>query len=497
MNRWQQIEKICHEALELEENSRKAFLDAACAGDEELRQEAESLLQFETRGERFIEEPAVEVAAKMLAHEKPGSLLGQQLDSYQTLSLLGAGGMGVVYKARDTRLNRSVAIKVLPRDQVSDPERKRRFIREARAASALNHPNIITIYDIGSEGGIDFIVMEYVAGKTLDQRIPRKGMRLSEALKLAVQMADALAKAHSAGIVHRDLKPGNVMVSEDGLVKVLDFGLAKLTEAESGERPTRSLESLTETGMIVGTVSYMSPEQAEGKKVDVRSDIFSFGAVLYEMVTGQRAFAGESNLAILTAILREEPKPASQIVKGLPQELEKIIDRCLRKDPGWRFQHMGDVRVELGELKERSGKVAETLPARPASRSSALQARRRWIWAGAALVVVAIAIAAWLFRGTATNPTAAPEVVPLTSYAGFEYSPSFPPDGNQVAFSWNGEKQDNFDIYIKLIGSPIPVRLTTDPVEDVSPAFSPDGRSLLFSQNDESGSDLMLVENFR
>jgi serine/threonine-protein kinase len=301
----------------------------------------------------------------MMAREKPESLIGQQISCYMILSLLGAGGMGVVYKARDTRLNRFVAIKVLPRDQVIDPERKRRFIQEARAASALNHPNIITIYDIGSDSGVDFIAMEYVAGKTLGQLIPRKGMRLSEALKPAVQMADALAKAHSAGIVHRDLKPTNVMVTEDGLVKVLDFGLAKLTEVESGEGMTRSLKSLTETGMIVGTVSYMSPEQAEGKKVDVRSDIFSFGAVLYEMVTGQKAFAGESNLAILTAILREEVKPASQIVKGLPHELEKIILRCLRKDPGWRFQHMGDVKVELGELKEESGRPKHPSLERP------------------------------------------------------------------------------------------------------------------------------------
>ena len=182
MNRWQQVEKICQSALELEESQRAAFLEEACAGDEELRREVESLLRFDSRGDRFIEEPAVEVAAKMIAHEKPESLIGQQLGSYQILSLLGAGGMGVVYKARDTRLNRSVAIKVLPADKVSDPERKRRFIQEARAASALNHPNIITLHDIGSESGIDFIVMEYVAGKTLDQRIPRKGMRLNEAL---------------------------------------------------------------------------------------------------------------------------------------------------------------------------------------------------------------------------------------------------------------------------------------------------------------------------
>ena len=321
-DRWEQVEKICHAALELEESQRGAFLDQACAGDEELRREVESLLQFETRGDRFIEEPAVEVAAKMIGHEKPESLVGQQLGSYQILSLLGAGGMGVVYKARDTRLNRSVAIKILPPDRLSDPERKRRFIQEARAASALNHPNIITIHDIGTENGVEFIVMEYVEGKTLDQRIPRKGMRLNETLKLAIQMADALAKAHSAGIVHRDLKPTNVMVTEDGLVKVLDFGLAKLTEvSEAGEGETRTLESLTEEGMIIGTVSYMSPEQAEGKKLDARSDIFSFGAVLYEMVTGQKAFQGDSKISTLSAIVKQEPTPVSQVVPRIPRRL--------------------------------------------------------------------------------------------------------------------------------------------------------------------------------
>src|SRR5262249_20847642 len=188
---------------------------------------------------------------------------------YRILEKLGEGGMGVVYQPRDTRLKRTVAIKVLPRDKISDPERKRRFSQEARAASALNHPNIITIHDIGSENGIDFIVMEYVAGKTLDEQIPRKGMRLSEVLKLAVQMADALAKAHSVGIVHRDLKPTNVMVTDEGQVKVLDFGLAKLTEVSGGEDgETRTAQSQTEKGMIVGTLCYMSPEQAEGKKVD-------------------------------------------------------------------------------------------------------------------------------------------------------------------------------------------------------------------------------------
>jgi len=203
-------------------------------------------------------------------------MIGKTIAHYEILAKLGEGGMGVVYKARDTHLDRLVALKVLPPEKVADAERKRRFVQEAKAASALNHPNIITIHDISSENGIDFMVMEYVQGKTLDALVPRKGLRLNETLKLSIQMADALAKAHAAGIVHRDLKPTNVMVTDDGLVKVLDFGLAKLTEvSEKEDESTRSVRHETDEGTIVGTVSYMSPEQAEGKKVDARSDIFS------------------------------------------------------------------------------------------------------------------------------------------------------------------------------------------------------------------------------
>ncbi len=488
MNRWQQVEKLCQAALELEESRRAAFLEEACAGDEELRREVESLLRFDSRGDRFIEEPALELAAKMMAHEKPQSLVGKQLGSYQILSLLGAGGMGVVYRARDTRLNRSVAIKVLPSDKVSDPERKRRFIQEARAASALNHPNIITLYDIGSESGVDFIVMEYVAGKTLDHRIPRKGMRLNEALKLAIQITDALAKAHSAGIIHRDLKPTNVMVTEDGVVKVLDFGLAKLTELVATEGTTRTQLSETEEGMIVGTLSYMSPEQAEGKKVDTRSDIFSFGALLYEMISGQKAFEGDSRVSTLAAILKQEPKPISQLVADVPPDLEKIVNRCLRKDPGRRWQTMADLKVALEELRDESdsGKLAETWP-------TVRSAERTWVWAGAALVVVSLAAAVWFFRGSDKKPATPAEVVPLTTYAGSERSPSFSPDGNQVVFSWNGEKQDNADIYLKLIGSPTPEQLTTDPAEDISPAFSPDGRSIGFVRVSKGRASFIII----
>jgi serine/threonine protein kinase len=255
-------------------------------------------------------------------------MIPQNLSHYKILEKLGDGGMGVVYKAQDTHLNRLVAIKVLPADKLANEERKARFVREARAASSLNHPSIITIHDIANDQGIDFIVMEYVAGKTLGQLIPRKGMRLEELLKLAIPMADALAAAHAEGIVHRDLKPGNVMVTDSGRVKVLDFGLAKLSDkAEASEFDVTQIFSAgdgpkTDEGTILGTVSYMSPEQAEGKPVDARSDIFSFGALFYEMATGQRAFQGDSGVSILAAILHKDPKPVSGIGDGIPRELE-------------------------------------------------------------------------------------------------------------------------------------------------------------------------------
>jgi len=292
-------------------------------------------------------------------------MVGQTISHYRVLEKLGAGGMGVVYKAQDTHLGRSVAIKVLPPEKVADPERKRRFVQEAKAASALNHPNIITIYDIDAADGVDFIAMEYVPGKTLGQVIGRKGLPLRETLKYAVQVAGALAKAHAPGIVHRDLKPANVMVTGDGLVKVLDFGLAKLTDpAEADEFAlTRTLRAETEEGTILGTPAYMSPEQAEGKPVDARSDIFSFGAVLYEMVTGRRAFRGDTKLAVLSALLKDEPQPVSSVREDVPRDLERIITRCLRKDRERRFQHMDDVRVALEELKEESDSGTALTPA--------------------------------------------------------------------------------------------------------------------------------------
>ena len=403
---------------------------------------------------------------------------GQRLGPYEVVGTLGAGGMGEVYRARDARLGREVAIKVLPADKLTDPARRARFEQEARAVAALNHPHIVTIHEIESAEGVDYIVMELVAGKTLDALIPRHGMRVGEVLRIAIPLADALAAAHGAGIVHRDLKPANVMVTPEGVVKVLDFGLAKLTQADeaSGEDATTldARARLSRPGTVAGTPAYMSPEQATGGQVDARSDVFSFGAVLYEMVTGRRPFGGASTAEMLAALLKEEPHPPSEVVADVPKELERIILRCLRKEPQRRFQHMTDLLVELQEVKEESDSAA-VAPAAAAARKK----RATWGVAGLAVLLIASAAAAWLWRSR-TTPLLPARVVPLTALPGHEDAATFSPDGQQVAFSWNGEKGDNGDIYVKLIGASELHRLTTDPAADAFPAWSPDGRQIAF-----------------
>ncbi len=280
-------------------------------------------------------------------------MIGQTLGHYRIESKLGEGGMGVVYKARDTHLDRPVAIKVLPAEAVANPERKRRFVQEAKAASALNHPNIITIYDIDTTNGVDFIAMEFVPGKALDSLLGRKGLSLGEALRYAVQIADALAKAHGAGIVHRDLKPGNIMVTDEGLVKVLDFGLAKLIEPEAADERTLTLDRdpRTQEGTIVGTVAYMSPEQALGEELDARTDLFSFGVVLYEMATGRQAFTGNTSAVVFDAILNRAPISPVRLNARLPGELEQIINKALEKSVQARYPTAASLRTDLQRLK--------------------------------------------------------------------------------------------------------------------------------------------------
>ena len=396
--------------------------------------------------------------------------------------------MGVVYRAFDTHLDRPVAIKVLRPDATASPERKRRFIQEAKAASALNHPNIVHIYDINSAGGTDFIAMEFVAGKTLDQLIGTSGLPLRDTLKYSVQIADALARAHSAGIVHRDLKPANIIVGEDGHVKLLDFGLAKLTEraadseADAATATMAAQELLqTDEGAILGTVAYMSPEQAEGKKVDARSDIFSFGAVLYEMVAGRRPFEGANRISTLSAILEKEPRPLLELAPNLPAELEKIISRCLRKDRDRRAQHAADIKLALEELRDDSlsGKLSpasKTGQQAPARRSFPLLA----IVSAAAVVLVAAGVFWWLKR---SRPAPArTDWVQITNFPDSVSQPALSADGRMLTFirgpdTFRGPGQ----VYVKMLPSGNPVQLTHDESPKMSPAFSPDGSRIAYT----------------
>lgn len=408
----------------------------------------------------------------------------ERIAHYDVVAKLGEGGMGVVWKARDTRLNRFAALKLLPPGLARNEERRARFIQEAQAASALNHPNIITVYDIGREGDTDYIAMEFVDGQTLDAVIPPKGMKVAEALKYSVQIADALAAAHQAGIVHRDLKPSNIMVTTSGLVKVLDFGLAKLTAPEnpSQAEATLTAKAITEQGAVIGTAAYMSPEQAEGKAVDRRSDIFSFGSVLYEMLSGQRAFAGDTRLALLSAIVNTDPKP----IAALPADLNRTLRRCLRKDPLQRFQHMDDLKITLADLKQDSDSGILSDPA------AAVVPKQRKVWPliGLAAGIAAVSITAWLLNSRPRPAEKVQESVgavrQLTFDSGLTTDPTYWTAGKMVAYASDRATGSNLDIWVQQIGGESR-QLTNNDADDHEPDFSPDGTRIVFRSEREGG----------
>ena len=420
-------------------------------------------------------------------------MIGQTFGHYNVLEKLGEGGMGVVYKARDLRLDRFVALKVLPVDKMADEERRRRFIREARAASALNHPNIVTIHDIAEQDGETFIVMELVEGKPLNELIPRKGMRTTEALRIAAQAADALTAAHAAGIIHRDLKPANIMVDVNGRVKVLDFGLAKsaarAAPAAGMEDATRTLTAAqpqTEEGVILGSVPYMSPEQAEGRALDARTDIFSFGAVLYEMVTGQRAFRGESRASTLAAVVEKEPPPPTEIAANTPPELERLIARCLRKDVSRRSQNMADVKLALEELRDESesGKLV-----RSGAGTAVTGGRRRWVWPAVAVASVMVAAAVMALTYLSHRGGAAfqgPELTRLSPDDGYSYySPSISADGKFVAYV--SDRGGSRQVWLQQVAGGEPIQLTHSPDPVLGVSFFPDGAQLAYAANSADG----------
>lgn len=347
--RWKQIDELFQAALDREPSQRAAFLEQACDGDETLRQEVESMLASDEQAQSFIEKPAVEDAADLLVNQTTQSKVGWTIGPYKITGALGEGGRGEVYLAEDTRLARQVAIKFLLPQSVAEEQAKRRLIREAQAAAKLDHPNICTIHEVGEENGQAYIVMQYIEGETLAARLDRQPLQITETLEIAVQVADALAEAHSRGIVHRDIKPQNIMITLQGQVKVLDFGLAKLVQKGSSE-VTHTL--LTEPGLISGTVPYMSPEQLEGKSVDARSDLFSLGTVLYEMLAGRNPFAAENSAATIAAILTLEPPSLLRFTK-VPKELQRIVRKCLEKAPERRYPTTRDLLEDLRALTLR------------------------------------------------------------------------------------------------------------------------------------------------
>jgi Tol biopolymer transport system component len=410
------------------------------------------------------------------------NLAGRKLSHYRLEARIGAGGMGEVYRGVDTRLDRPVAVKILPPDLMADEDRRRRFIQEAKAASALNHPNIVTIHDVGSDDGIDLMVMEYVDGQTLEHRIGRRPMPLGTLLKDAVQIAGALTVAHAAGIVHRDLKPTNVMVTSQGLVKVLDFGLAKLAgQPAGGDEETNTAPqagSPTRRGTVIGTAAYMSPEQAQGGVVDARSDIFSFGAVLYEMATGRRAFSGSTAMSTIASVLRDDPPKASTVTGApLPHDLEIVINRALKKDPNRRFQHMADLKVALEDLKEESESgrlMMDATPLAPPAR------RPRWLAAVAGALVVVAGVSAWLVWG---NSPAAPKARPLTRLTfdtGVTQNPAVSPDGKLIAFV-SDRATPRPNLWIQQVDGGQAVQVTAYADGAASPSFSPDGTRIVYA----------------
>ncbi|MGE0406263.1 MAG: protein kinase, partial [Candidatus Korobacteraceae bacterium] len=477
--RWQQLSRLYHSALERDPGQRAAYLEQACAGDSELRKELESLLAHgEKEAIRFLKVPAIPVALRLVANAQGQgegqSLMGQQLGGYEILALIGKGGMGEVYHARDAKLGRDVALKVLPLAFADNPERLARFEREARALAALNHPNIATIHGLEQSDGLHYLVMELVPGQTLAELLSAGSIPMTEAMGIASQIAEGLESAHERGLIHRDLKPANVKLMPEGRVKLLDFGLAKALRGEAG--PTTVAEpSLTgaggEEGKVLGTPSYMSPEQARGKPVDKRTDIWAFGCVLYELLTRRQAFAGETISEILVAVLDKEPD-WKVLPRKIPLQLSRLLRRCLQKDKSQRLHDIADARIEIED-------ILAAPPAADKRNEESVPRRYGWWWASS-LILAAVAasitgVTVWRF----TIP-----VIPLAAHFSDElpHGQSFTntghalvavsPDGSKIAFVSNSQ------LYLRYLNQVGIFAIRGTSGSPSAPFFSPDGRSL-------------------
>jgi serine/threonine protein kinase len=483
--RWLRIKQLFADAATRPPAERGRFLTDACRGDEGLRREVESLLASYDEADDFFERrrPAVRGLADAGVPLTPAIAnltAGRRLGPYEIVAKLGAGGMGVVYRARDARLNRTVAIKVLPTVVTVDSDARHRFEREARAVAALNHPHICTLHDVGHESDLDFLVMEHLEGETLAARLEKGPLAIDLALQYAIQIASALDRAHRAGIVHRDLKPANIFLVRTGgataapTAKLLDFGLAKAARtAVAGAAAMTESEDLTAPGFIVGTVRYMAPEQIESRHVDARTDIFAFGLVLFEMLTGRKPFEGHSPASAMAAILEREAPRVSSLQPLAPAALDRVVSTCLAKDPDDRWQTARDLLRELQWTHDRDARAD---PAKGDTR----RPRRRSLSAASTIAALAAVGAASYFAGARTSPerVTAVRVDRLTDFPGLEEHPALSPDGRSVAF--DADEGGTRQIWVRLIAGGAPFQLTRDSTEHTRPRWSPDSSSLIY-----------------